>query len=90
MVKRVQATPEQMKVFKQAINKCWIKFGYKCLPPEGQMVLVRFKVTRNIFKTYTGKFHYDKGSECDVGGMWPFPLEKARNHGVVAWMPIPL
>lgn len=86
--KRTQATPEQVKGFKKNIEQCWVKLSYKCLPPEGVTVLVRFRVAKE-YKTYTGKFLYGEKAECLVGGMWPFPLCKAKDHRVIAWMPVP-
>lgn len=78
--KRTQATPEQVKGFKKNIEQCWVKLSYKCLPPEGVTVLVRFRVAKE-YKTYTGKFLYGKKLSAWSGVCGPSLYARLRIIG---------
>lgn len=85
-----QLTPDEVEKIRKEVNKLWQPVSRVNMPPHGMMVLIRVDICKGMIATYTGKFRYDVEDCVEVGGTsTPIPLNKAKHHGIVAWMPIP-
>jgi hypothetical protein len=79
-----------METWRGKVNHFWIPLDRKNMPPHDTMVLIKVGICHGMSRTYTGKFRYDVEDCVQLGGTsTPIPLNKAKHHGICAWMPIP-
>lgn len=83
-----QLSQDQFDSMRSTVSSFWQPIKRDAMPPHGVNVLVKVNIHKNLSRVYTGKFRYDVEDCVDIGGH-PIPLNKAKHHGITAWMPIP-